>query len=225
MRAVNESGPSSPHNVVHPSGPVSVEEPLERRVDPADGRAYTKNEFIMFYGSNMQWDSAKSCGTTIELNVDEIRHELRTQSTETPLAHREVSGDEEEYEILEEEIVLSEEWAHHFCRSGGAVAKGHKEKSRGAKKGKKAKGDEALSVGKTNPTAKKRSSGGARAEAGQGQEGSQSMAKSMESVARWKSVRYTDEQLGLVRQLEREIRNCNGKDTHWKVYPEVPMAP
>ena len=50
-----DDGPSSNSPAVEPPAATDTE---ERRVDPADGNAYTRQEFIDEYGGTAEWDQA-----------------------------------------------------------------------------------------------------------------------------------------------------------------------
>ena len=50
-----DDGPSSSSPAVEPPVATDTE---ERRVDPADGNAYTRQEFIDEYGGTAEWDQA-----------------------------------------------------------------------------------------------------------------------------------------------------------------------
>jgi len=207
------------------------------RVDPSDGLVYRQHDFVHFYGSTSQWDAALPLNGPVGLNVDDIRQGLRLQSAavgdtcsgggkadkKAALPGEEAEKEEGVYEVLEEEFVLSDEWALHFSRPSGVVSKVQTGKQRGG--GTTGATKSADKTSKKSSTKKNAKPGKRDCAAESAGAGLPNASAAFEPVPRWKSVRYCDDYLGAVRQLERQVRSLNGRDTQWKMYPQVAMVP
>jgi hypothetical protein len=107
-------------------------------MDPANGAFYLKADFEAFYGSSKEWEAAGLAATfpEIQLDVTAIRSELTSGLEQSP--EDEVVC-EDGYEVEEETLVLSQEWADRFARNEVSKDSGKSKKRSKDKRGRKTK--------------------------------------------------------------------------------------
>lgn len=215
---------ASPTPIDHNPFPSTPEPEPERRIDPADGSYYTKNDFIEFYGGLDQWEAAKSEPIVIELDLKQIREEL-SMFGESQCAEAE-RNEEGEYEVEEEILVLSDEWTKHFQRP--------KPKAGGKKKGKQVGSSrppepittilEDNKVQETDVTVFKQKT--PRRKRAAKQSGNAGVSKNVvRPVMRWADA----DEAGVYGTLEHQVRALEVRvkelaGDNWPVYPEAPLT-